>query len=130
MRAFRFAMLLAVGVAAPPSASPHHSFATEFDATRPFTVTGIVSRVDWRNPHVFFYLDVVDDKSGALRTWAMELASPNVLIRAGWSRDTLKINDRVTVSGSLARDGSAFGNAVTVVLTQTSQRIFSLDKPR
>jgi uncharacterized protein DUF6152 len=106
-------------------AAPHHSFAAEFDASKPFKLTGVVTKVEWQNPHTWFYVDVVDEKSDKVINWAMEMGSPNGLMRAGWTRNTMKIGDKVTVEGSMARDGSPTGNARVVLLTETGQRLFA-----
>ena len=103
----------------------HHSFSAEFDATKPFTMTGVVTKVDWANPHVFFYMDVTDEKTSKTVNWAMEMGNPNLLTRAGWSRKTLKTGDKVTVEGTLARNGSPVGNARAVTLDATGQRLFA-----
>ena len=103
----------------------HHSFAAEFDAAKPFKMTGQVTKVEWMNPHTFFYIDVKDEKTGKVTNWAMEMGSPNGLMRAGWNRNTMKIGDKVTVEGSLAKDGSPTGNARAVVLTDTGKRLFA-----
>jgi len=102
----------------------HHSFSAEFDAAKPFTMTGTVTKVEWMNPHTFFYIDVADDK-GKVANWAMEMGSPNGLMRAGWTRNTMKIGDKVTVEGSLAKDGSHTGNARAVTLADTGKRLFA-----
>ena len=86
---------------------------------------GQVTKVEWMNPHTFFYIDVKDEKTGKVTNWAMEMGSPNGLMRAGWNRNTMKIGDKVTVEGSLAKDGSPTGNARAVVLTDTGQRLFA-----
>ncbi len=103
----------------------HHSFAAEFDANKPFKMTGTVTKVEWMNPHTYFYIDVKDEKDGKVVNWAMEMGSPNGLMRAGWTRNTMKIGDQVTVEGSLAKDGSHTGNARAVVMTATGQRLFA-----
>jgi Family of unknown function (DUF6152) len=102
----------------------HHSFAAEFDAAKPFELTGTVTRVAWTNPHAWVYFDVVDERTKQTTNWAVELNSPNALLRAGWKRDTLKTGDVVTVEGSLAKDGSPTGNARSVV-TSSGQRLFA-----
>jgi len=103
----------------------HHSFAAEFDATKPANLTGKVTKVEWTNPHAFFYIDVKDEKSGQIANWSIELGSPNSLMRLGWSRNSMKIDDVVTVQGSLAKDGSKLVNARNVVLTSTGKRMLT-----
>ena len=103
----------------------HHSFSAEFDANKPFTMTGTVTKVEWMNPHTFFYIDVLDEKTGKVTNWAMEMGSPNGLMRNGWTRNTMKIGDKVSVEGSLAKDGSPTGNARVVILAETGKRLFA-----
>lgn len=100
----------------------HHSFAAEFDADSPIDLTGVVTKVEWMNPHTFFYIDVEED--GSYDNWAIELGSPNGLARRGWKRDSLNIGDIVSVTGSRARDGSLKGNARSVILS-TGERLFN-----
>ena len=118
------ALLLAAMTAliAQPSAA-HHSFAAEFDASSPIELTGTVTKVEWANPHTYFYMDVTSPK-GAVESWAFEMGSPNGLMRRGWTRDSMKIGDVVTVTGSRAKDGSTKGNARSVVLS-TGKRLFA-----
>ena len=92
----------------------HHSAAAEFDETKPFKLTGTVTRLRWENPHIFFYMDVVDEKTSKPVNWTMEMANPNRLLRAGWTRDTMKIGDQVTVAGTLAKNGTKRGNSRNV----------------
>ena len=103
----------------------HHSFSAEFDASKPFKMTGTVTKVEWMNPHTFFYIDVTDPATGKVTNWAMEMGSPNGLMRQGWTRNTLKIGDIVAVEGSLARKAEPLGNARVVILTSTGQRLFA-----
>lgn len=103
----------------------HHSFAAEFDAKQPFKFTGTVTKVEWMNPHTFFYIDVVDEKTKQVTNWGMEMGSPNILMRNGWRRDTMKIGDVVIVEGSKAKDGTPTGNARTVILATTGQKLFA-----
>jgi hypothetical protein len=104
-------------------ASAHHSFAAEFDADKGIDITGFVTKIEWMNPHTFFYIDVETD-DGEYQNWAIELGSPNGLMRRGWTRNSLQIGDQVTVVGSQARDGSLKGNAQSVILSD-GQRMFA-----
>jgi hypothetical protein len=101
----------------------HHSFAAEYDANKPVTLVGTVTKVEWTNPHARFYVDV-KDASGKVTNWNLELASPNVLKRAGWSRTNLKEGDQVTVEGSAAKDGAKMANARAVTLAN-GKRVFA-----
>ena len=102
----------------------HHSFAAEFDANRPVKLTGTVTKVEWTNPHTWFYIDVKSD-AGAVTNWGLEMGSPNGLLRAGWTRNSMKIGDVVSVEASRAKDGSSNANARVVILTSTGQRLFA-----
>ena len=92
----------------------HHSFSTEYDGAKTFNLKGVVSKVEWTNPHVRFYVDVVDE-AGKTSTWNMELASPSALARNGWTSRTLKVGDQVTVQGYAAKVAPNRGNARSVV---------------
>jgi hypothetical protein len=119
-----FALLVAgLGLLAPTGAFAHHSFAAEYDAKKPVSLKGTVSKVEWTNPHARFYVDVKDE-SGAVTTWNLELASPNVLIRNGWTRHSLNVGDQVTVEGAQAKDGSQMANARSVVLAD-GKKVFA-----
>ena len=121
---------LAAGVALLVGAVPlvaHHSFAAEYDADKPVELKGVVTRVEWTNPHARFYLDV-KDATGQVTNWNLELASPNVLVRSGWSRTSLRIGDDVAVSGAQAKDGAKMANARAVVLAD-GRRVFSMSTP-
>jgi hypothetical protein len=104
--------------------SAHHSFAAEFDATKQVNLTGSVTKVEWMNPHVWFHIDVKDE-TGKVTSWGVEMGSPNGLMRAGWSRTSMKTGDIVTVEGSRAKDGSFNANARTVTLASTNQKLFA-----
>jgi len=102
----------------------HHSFAAQYDRNKPITLNGNVTKLEWMNPHIYFYMDV-KDASGAVVQWSVEGGAPNTLYRAGWRRDSLKVGDVVTVEGFLARDGSKLANMSTVQLAD-GRRIFGL----
>ncbi len=115
---------LALGAAvASGTALAHHSFAAEFDANAPIELTGTVTKVDWANPHTYFYIDVTTAK-GDVQNWALEMGSPNGLMRRGWTRDSMKLGDVVTVSGWRAKDGATKGNARSVTLS-TGKKLFA-----
>jgi len=101
----------------------HHSFAAEYDADKPIELKGVVTKIEWMNPHARFYIDVKDE-SGQATNWNLELASPNVLVRQGWSRTSLKVGDQVTVNGAVAKDGSKMANARTVTLAD-GRKVFA-----
>jgi hypothetical protein len=101
-------------VAALPALA-HHSFGAEYDAKRPVTLHGVVTRVEWFNPHARFSIDVKDE-SGNVTSWNLELASPNALRRLGWTKDFLQVGGEVTVVGVLAKDGSKLATARSVTL--------------
>lgn len=112
---------LALAAAAPTLA--HHSFAAQYDASKPVTLTGVVTKVEWTNPHARFYIDVKNPE-GQVVNWNLELASPNFLKRAGWSSTSLKQGDEVTVEGSLARSGANMANARMVTFADGT-RVFA-----
>ncbi len=101
----------------------HHSFAAEFDRQKPVTLKGTVTKVEWQNPHTRLYLNV-PDSLGIVTSWELELASPNSLMRAGWTRHSVQIGDKVTVKGFRAKDGFALANASTVI-SSDGRRILS-----
>ena len=100
----------------------HHSFSAQFDASKPLKMTGTVTKVEWQNPHSWFYLDVKGD-DGNVTNWGWELASPNLLLRRGWTPKTLEVGAVVTVEGFHALDGSNMANARVIVLTSTGQTL-------
>ena len=101
----------------------HHSFLAEFDPDSPIELEGTVIKVEWTNPHTYFYIEV-ETEQGDFEEWGIEMGSPNGLVRRGWRRNTLQIGDVVTVTGSRARDGKAKANAQTVVL-DSGERLFA-----
>ena len=123
MRLRAFAILGVTGVllAAAPLLA-HHSFAAEYDAKKPIELKGVITKVDWMNPHVYFYIDVKDE-SGKIANWAFEMGPPRLLERGGWKKSTMKEGDEVIVSGTLAKDGGKHGNARSVTLANTGQKL-------
>ena len=102
-------------VFAPAAVRAHHSFAAQYDSTKQVTLQGTITKVEWMNPHAYFYIDVADE-TGKVENWAVEGGAPNVLYREGWKPNSLKAGDRVTILGSRARDGSRLVNALSFKL--------------
>jgi Family of unknown function (DUF6152) len=111
---YMVATAIALGICAVPAAA-HHSFAAEYDSKKPVTLSGTVTKVEWTNPHARFYIDV-KDASGTTANWELELGSPNGLMRLGWTRNSLKSGDAVSIEGYTAKDGSKLANARSVTL--------------
>jgi Family of unknown function (DUF6152) len=103
----------------------HHSFAAEYDVSKPITLTGTITKIEWTNPHIFIYLNVPDEQTNAVVNWTLEMGGPNALLRLGWKRDSLKVGDAVTVEGSLAKNGSPLVNAKSIVMTATGKKMLA-----
>jgi len=101
----------------------HHSFGAEYDANKPITLTGEVTKVEWTNPHAHFYVDVKDDK-GNVANWKLEGYPPSALYRMGWKRTTFKPGDRITVTAWQARDGTNWAHSRQVTLPDGSKLFF------
>ena len=102
----------------------HHSFGAEYDASKPITLTGVLTKIEWTNPHCFIYIDVKDDK-GNVANWKLEGYPPNVLYRNGWKKDaTMKVGDRITVTGWRSRDGSNWAHSREITLSSGQKMIF------
>jgi len=117
------AIAAALLLAAAAAVGAHHGFSSEYDEKKPVTLTGVVSKIEWMNPHARFYIDV-KDASGKVTNWNFELASVNSLRRNGWTQFTLKVGDVVTASGYAALSGVPMANASSVRLTDGT-RLFA-----
>jgi hypothetical protein len=114
------ALGLAMTVATPLLA--HHSFSAEY-GNEPANLKGAVTKIEWQNPHVFFYIDVRDEETGKVTNWALEMGAPAVIQRNGWTRNTMKIGDIVIVTGTKAKNGTPLANARSVVLASTGKKL-------
>ena len=113
-------MALGLGLAAMPALA-HHSFAAEYDSGQLLTLKGTISKVEWTNPHIYIYLDV-KDASGKVTTWALEGYPPNTLKRTGFSKDTLKIGDEVTITAYKSKDGTNTGAGREITFSDGSKK--------
>ena len=111
------ALMLGAGTAI----QAHHSFAAQYDSTKPVNLTGVVTKVEWTNPHVYIYIDATDAKTQKVSNWGFEMGPPHMLQNSGWKRNSLKIGETIEVDGWLARDGSNSGNARRVKRTSTGE---------
>jgi hypothetical protein len=118
---FALALIIAAALSTPLFA--HHSFAAEYDSKQPITVKGAVTKVEWMNPHVYFYIDVRDEQTGKITNWAFEMGAPAVIQRNGWTRNSMKIGDLVIVDGTRAKSGAPHGNARSVTLAATGKKL-------
>ncbi len=113
---------LALGVIAAAPAIAHHSFAAEFDSSKSVSMKGYVTKVEWTNPHVWFYIDV-KKSDGTVDNWGFEMGPPHGLQGRGWTRTTMKLGDEVAVDGTLAKNGSKRGNARSVTMVSTGKKL-------
>jgi len=113
---------LAVALISMPAAA-HHSFAAEYDSTKVVKLTGNVTRVDWQNPHAYFYIDVKNPETGRVENWAFEMGAPSVIAKQGWTKTTLKIGDVIIVEGTRAKDGGTHGNARSVYMASNGKKL-------
>ena len=119
----KLAVLTAGLLLAAGAALAHHSFAAEFDGSKRVTLKGTVTKVDWRNPHIYVYLNVKEE-GGSVTEWACEGGPPNVLLREGWNRNSVKEGDEVVIEGAVAKDGSKRCNSRTVNLAD-GRKVFA-----
>lgn len=127
-RPLAFLMGIAAMLALAGSMDAHHSFASEYDQNQVIELKGVVTRFEWTNPHVRFYVDVTDD-DGNVTNWDLELMSVNTLSRAGWTRHALNVGDQVVVTAYRAKDGSNRGNARGNVSLVDGTELFAGDAP-
>ena len=119
------AVLTLAGLAAMSPAWAHHSFGAEYDANKPITVTGVVTQVEWTNPHIYFFLDAKSN-NGVVEHWKFEGYPPGVLKRIGWKRnESMAPGDTVTVFGWRARDGSTWGHSREVTFAKDGKKLQS-----
>ncbi len=104
--------------------SAHHSFSVEYDAKKPVNFEGVVTRVEWTNPHARVYVDVAE-AGGAAKSWNLELASPSALARNGWSSRTLKAGDKVKVQGFEGRAANTYRVNATSIVLPSGKSLFS-----
>jgi uncharacterized protein DUF6152 len=113
------ALMLAMSVVAT-GAYAHHSFAAQYDSNKPVTLNGVITKVEWTNPHVYLYVDV-KGKGGKVANWGVEMGPPHMLQRTGWKKNSLSIGEQVAIDGWLARDGSNHANARRVMRSKTGE---------
>src|SRR2546423_6586772 len=116
-----FAAIIGLLLSAAPVMA-HHAFTAEFDAKKPVTIRGFVTKVDWTNPHVWVYVDVKDE-TGAWKNWGFEMGAPHQLQTRGWSRELLKIGDELRVDGCMAKSGPGRMNGRNVTFAATGQKL-------
>jgi hypothetical protein len=125
----RLAVILAALVCSGGQALAHHSFSAEYDINKVKTIKGVITKVEWTNPHVRFYVDAKDEK-GAVTSWDLELQSLNTLTRAGWNKYDLKVGETVTVTAYLAIDGTNRGNARGNITLADGRQVMAGDAGR
>lgn len=115
LRIWALRIVSAIGFSIPYTAVAHHAFAAVFDEHAIVEITGTVTKLEWMNPHTWFYMDV-KGPDGMIRNWAFEMGSPNGLVRTGWTRSTLSVGEQIRVTGYQAKDGSTMASVKSVTL--------------
>ena len=118
---FRMLALVVTALVGGPAAFAHHSFRSQYDPDQVLNLTGYVTKIEWMNPHVYFYIDVVNAESGEVESWGFEMGPPHMLQNRGWKRNTMQIGDEIAVEGTRARDGSLTANARRVTMKATGE---------
>ena len=118
VRLLPVALLMLAGVT---SIQAHHSFAAQYDNSKPVNMTGALTKLEWTNPHVYIYIDVTDAATSKVTNWAFEMGPPHMLQKSGWKKNSLKIGEVVSIEGWLARDGSNSANARRVTRKNTGE---------
>ena len=124
MKAVLLGFVAAASLLAASTASPHHSFAAEFDINKPVTLTGTVTRLEWTNPHAWVFVDA-KDIDGKVQSWAVELVGINDLLRRGWGRGRVKEGDVINVDGFGAKNGTNTANAKSVTLASSGELLWA-----
>lgn len=114
-------LVAAALVCAASGSQAHHSFAAQYDSKKPVTRTGVMTKLEWTNPHVYIYIDVTDPATKKVTNWGFEMGPPHMLQKQGWKRNELKLGEELQIDGWLARDGSNSGNARRVMRKKTGQ---------
>jgi len=117
----RASLFVLFGAAAATASFAHHSFSAEFDSTKPIKLQGVVTRLEWTNPHVYLWVDSKDVKTGKVTQWGFEMGPPHMLQKAGWKKNSLTLGETVEIDGWLARDGSNHANARMVKRMSTGE---------
>jgi hypothetical protein len=117
----RMLALVVTALMSGPAALAHHSFRSQYDPDQVLNLTGYVTKIEWMNPHVYFYIDVVNAESGEVESWGFEMGPPHMLQNRGWKRNTMQIGDEIAVEGTRARDGSLTANARRVTMKATGE---------
>lgn len=119
----RLALIVSVLLVLALPLAAHHSFSAQYDSTKPVNLTGAVTKIEWNNPHVYFYIDVKDPATGKVENWALEMGAPAVIQRNGWTRNSMKIGDIVVVDGTRAKSGAPHANARSVTMQSTGKKL-------